>query len=208
VSAETVSGRVHYLPHHLPYPLTLPHPSTLIPNPTFIPLPFLSTCLSVFVHIIATASVLPFRLASYVPYVPSPCHINSTCCTSLDYTVYIIASIVPFSLFCMLFLFFYLFLFSLLLLLLLCRCPLRLSTLSFSIHIYIYIYATYIYLFVQLSHSNRAGKRTCVSSRIITAPRMCARASTWWSSKYGHTKIEWITCLSELWLYDTKLKSH
>jgi len=40
-------------------------------------------------------------------HVLSPGHINSTCCTSLDYTVYIIASIVPFSLFCMLFFFFY-----------------------------------------------------------------------------------------------------
>jgi len=56
---------------------------------------------------------VPYTLypVSFVPcpmsHVLSPGHINSTCCTSLDYTVYIIASIVPFSLFCMLFFFFY-----------------------------------------------------------------------------------------------------
>lgn len=177
MSAETVSGRVHYLPHHLPHPLTLPHPSTLIPNPTFIPLPFLSTCLSVFVHIIATASVLPFRLASYVPYVPSPCHINSTCCTSLDYTVYIIASIVPFSLFCMLFLFFYLFLFSLLLLLLLCRCPLRLSTLSFSIHIYIYICHIYIFICTTVSLEQSWQKNLRLITHNNRATNVCPRVN-------------------------------
>jgi len=92
VGVFTTYLTTYHLPHPVPPALALSY-SRFGKRPRFFPL----SC---------TLYPVPCVLCP-MSHVLSPGHINSTCCTSLDYTVYIIASIVPFSLFCMLFFFFY-----------------------------------------------------------------------------------------------------